>query len=80
MFLQSNSEAKCVTDFLKREFKRKVKEVSYDGNCMFSSVLAQISHHVYRYKPEHLKKQTGFYLAKHWEKFTTTARSIVMIL
>ena len=40
MFLQSNSEAKCVIDFLKREFKRKVKEVSYDGNCMFSSVLA----------------------------------------
>ena len=56
MFIESNSQAKCVTDFLKMEFNRKVKEVSYDGSCMFSSILAQISHHVYRYKPKHLRK------------------------
>ena len=76
MFMESNHQARHITDFLKREFNRKVKEVSYDGNCMFSSILAQISHHVYKYKPEHLRKQTAYYLAKHWEKFTATARSI----
>ena len=74
--MESNSQAKHATDFLKKEFNRKVKEVNYVGNCMFSSILAKISHHVYRYKPEHLRKQTAYYLAKYWEKFAATAKSI----
>ena len=76
MYLDSNQKAKHVSNYLQENYQRKVKEVDYDGNCMFSSILCQISRHTHRYTPELLRKQTAYYLAKHWEIFSLTATAI----
>ena len=57
MYLKSNEKAKNVSKYLKRQFNRHVKEVDYDGNCLFSAILVQISHHTTRYTADTLRKQ-----------------------
>ena len=38
MYFKSNEKAKNVSQYLKRQFNRQVKEVDYDGNCLFSAI------------------------------------------
>ena len=76
MYFKSNEKAKNVSQYLKRQFNRQVKEVDYDGSCLFSAILVQISHHTTRYTADMLRKQTAYYLSKHWEIFSNTCEAI----
>ena len=76
MYLDSNEKAKNVSKYLQENYQRKVKEVEYDRNCTFSSILCQISRHSHRYTLELLRKQAAYYLAKHWEVSSLTAGAI----
>ena len=49
IYLKSNNKAKNVVNFLERKYNRKLKAVPYNGDCLFNSVLQQISHNQHRY-------------------------------
>ena len=72
MYLKSNEKAKNVSKYLKRQFNRHVKELY----CLLSAILVQISHHTTRYTADVLRKQTAYYLSKHWELFSNTCDAI----
>ena len=50
------------------EFGRKVQPVDLNGECAFAAFLKQIAH-LDRYKPEDLRHQTAYYMAKYPEVF-----------
>ena len=77
IYLESNSVADKVAKFLKETYKRKVKEVPYDGNCMYAAVCCQISRNVNRYKGKQLKQQASYFLAKYPEKFKILVAGVV---
>ena len=49
IYVKSNNKAKNVVNFLERKYKRKLKAVPYNGDCLFNAVLLQISHNQHRY-------------------------------
>ena len=49
MYVDSNETVKNITNYLKRNFKRKIKGVDCDGSCLFNGILHQASRYEHRY-------------------------------
>ena len=77
LYTHNNAETGRITSFLAKQYARKIKETALKGNCLFHSVLEQISRNHHRYTASDLHRQTAFYLAKYPEIFSTQIQALL---
>lgn len=66
-YLKNNVEWEKIKSDLKL-FNRVINKTIMDGDCLFSSILSQVSHPV-KYTPQMLRKQCAYFAVKNHELF-----------
>ena len=77
IYAENNEQAKRIVNFIGKNYACKLKETLLNGNCLYNSVLEQISRHHQRYTSSLLRKQAAFYLASYPEVFASQIRALV---
>ena len=77
IYAENNKQTKKIVNFKGKNYTHKLKETLLNGNCLYNSVLEQISIHCQRYTSSLLRKQSAFYLASYPEVFASQIRALV---
>ena len=75
--VENNEQAKKIVNFIGKNYACKLKETLLNDNCLYNSVLEQISRHCQRYTSSLLRKPAAFYLASYPEVFASQMRALV---